>query len=127
MLGSAGGALLDAYGAAKPTRVFGGTLAAGQQVTVTGSGLINRGGGFPNNGPNGDGIACPAGCLAPGLSQLALVARVGAGPWQLVGVGPTVITAPSAGFLEFGVNDNAFTDNTGAFVATVAWTPAPLP
>ncbi len=47
--------------------------------------------------------------------------RVGTDPWQVVGSGPTVITAGSSGRLEFAVNDNLHTDNSGAFLATVVW------
>jgi hypothetical protein len=36
-----------------------------------------------------------------------------------VGAGPTVLTATAGGELEFGVNDNFFNDNTGAFYVTV--------
>ena len=121
--GTAGGTELDSYATPQAIRVFGGTLATGQQVTVTATGLVQRGVAFAPNGPNGDGIACPGSCLAPGLSSLALVARIGGGPWQFVGSGPTVLTATSPGLLEFAVNDNAFTDNTGGFVVNVSWTP----
>ncbi len=134
VIGSAGGGLLDSSSVFKPTRVFAGTLAAGQQVTITATGLVNRGGDTADDTPNG-GATCDAlgyaGCLNGSLPSLALLARVVnasfTGPWQFVGVGPTVITAPAAGFLEFGVNDNAFTDNTGAFTATVSWTVASGP
>ncbi len=122
VIGAAGGDLLDAYLVPKPIRVYGGTLAAGQQVTITATGLVNRGFGA-DVGPDGDGVPCPGDCLAPGVSAIGLLARVGPGPWQLVGSGPTVLTAPVGGFLEFAVNDNGFTDNTGAYVATVSWTP----
>lgn len=101
-----------------PARVYGGTLEAGQQVVVMGSGSVNRGIG-PNVTADGDGVPCPVTCVASGLSQIALVARVGSGPWQFVGRGPTVITAASAGRLEFAVNDDGHTDNSGAFFATV--------
>jgi len=121
VIGSAGGALLDAYGAEKPTRVFAGTLAAGQQVTIAALGLVQRGPAFGPNGPGGTASLCDGSCLLAGAPIGSLLARVGAGPWQLVGAGPTTLTAASAGLLEFAVNDNFFTDNTGAFWATVVW------
>ena len=103
-----------------PARVYGGTLVEGQQVTIAATGGVNRGFG-PNVPPAGDGLPCPADCVAPGLSQLALLMRVGTDTWQVVGSGPTVFTAGSTGRLEFAVNDNGHTDNTGAFLATVVW------
>ncbi|MCX6550214.1 MAG: hypothetical protein NTY02_04250, partial [Acidobacteria bacterium] len=123
--GTAGGTELDAYSIPRPVRVFGGTLAAGQQVVVTAAGMVTRATGALPNGPAGDGGTCNSGCLAPDLSPLALVARIGGGPWQLVGAGPTVLTATSPGLLEFGVNDDYFPDNSGGFIATVSWVAAP--
>ncbi len=105
-----------------PARVYGGTLSAGQQVTVAASGLVQRGAAFAPNGPGGTGPGlCDGTCLLAGAPIASLLARVGGGPWQLVGAGPTTFTAASAGLLEFAVNDNVFTDNTGGFQATVVW------
>jgi uncharacterized protein YjbI with pentapeptide repeats len=101
--------------------VNAGPLAAGQQVSVTATGFVRRGDAsvFPLDTPNGSG-ACNASCLLPSAPGLSLVARIGGGPWQFVGSGPTVLTATSAGDLEFGVNDNFFNDNTGAFYVSVS-------
>ena len=114
--GSAGGTAIG--GAAGGTAPFAaGSLAAGESIVLTASGVVEFGGG--PIGPDGNGAACPSNCLAPGLSAISLVARVGGGPWQFIGSGPTLLTATSAGVLEFGVNDNFFDDNTGAFDVTV--------
>ncbi len=104
-----------------PVRVYGGTLSAGQQVTIAALGLVQRGLAFAPNGPGGIAALCDGSCLLAGAPIASLLARVGSGPWQLVGAGPTTLTAASAGLLEFAVNDNVFTDNTGAFWATVVW------
>ncbi|MGB5345602.1 MAG: LamG-like jellyroll fold domain-containing protein, partial [Woeseia sp.] len=98
-----------------------GPLVIGQQVSVTATGFVRRGDAtiFPLDTPDGSG-ACNASCLLSSAPGLSLVARIGGGPWQFVGAGPTVLTATVAGDLEFGVNDNSFNDNTGAFYVTVS-------
>ncbi len=103
-----------------PARVYGGTLSAGQQFTVAASGLVQRGAAFAPTGPGGTGV-CDGSCLLAGAPIGSLLARTGGGAWQLVGAGPTTLTAASAGLLEFAVNDDSFTDNTGGFYATVVW------
>jgi MBG domain len=103
-----------------PARVYGGVLSAGQQVTIVAAGLVQRGAAFAPNGAGGTGT-CDGSCLLAGAPIGSLLARVGSGPWQLVGFGPTTITASSAGLLQFAINDNIFDDNTGGFLATVAW------
>ena len=119
--GTAGGTTIGGGGTAPVASV---ALTLGQQVAITATGLVQRGDGFAPNGPNGDGIGCPGTCLAPGLSTMALVARVGTGPWQFVGSGPTVFTATTAGTLQFGINDNLFADNTGALQVALGPTTA---
>ena len=115
--GKAGGTVIGGGGTPP---VNAGMLAVGDKVSVTSTGFVSRGAGFAPDSPNGDGLSCNATCLLPGGSQLSLVARIGLGPWQFVGKGPTILTATSAGNLEFGVNDNLFNDNTGAFYVTVS-------
>jgi hypothetical protein len=115
--GTAGGTAIGP-GAGGTPPVDAGTLALGEQVLVTATGSVNYGPGVV--GPDGYGGTCAATCLVNGVSGIALVARIGSGPWQFVGTGPTVLTAGSAGTLQFGVNDNFFNDNTGAFLANVS-------
>ncbi|MEL7185753.1 MAG: LamG domain-containing protein, partial [Pseudomonadota bacterium] len=121
--GTAGGTTIGGGGTPP---VNGGTFAAGEQVSITATGFVQRGAGFPIDTPDGSG-ACSANCLAPTVTALSLVARIGGGPWQFVGTGPTVLTATTAGDLEFGVNDNFFNDNTGAFYVTATLVVNPPP
>ncbi|MEI6666710.1 MAG: MBG domain-containing protein [Acidobacteriota bacterium] len=61
---------------------------------------------------------------SPPTPAICLIARVGNGPWQYVGVGPTTITASTTGTLQFAVNDSYYGDNAGSFVAHVALGPS---
>ncbi len=116
--GTAGGTAIGP-GAGGTAPVEAGTLALGEQVLVTATGVVTYGSSL-TVGPDGYGGTCSASCLVNGVSGIALVARIGGGPWQFVGVGPTVLTATTAGALEFGVNDNLFNDNSGSFDVTVS-------
>ena len=126
--GTAGGtANTNLVGAGGTAPVSAGLwLNAGDAVTITATGQTQRGSGFSLLGPDGEPTTCAAGgfttCLANNQRIQALIARVGTGSWQFVGAGPTVITATSAGLLEFAVNDDSFSDNTGDFVVTVTRT-----
>ncbi|MFK7888316.1 MAG: LamG-like jellyroll fold domain-containing protein [Gammaproteobacteria bacterium] len=115
---TAGGTVVGAGGTPP---VNAGTLTLGEQVSVTASGFVTLGDVtlFEPETPDGSGVACDAACLLPGAPTASLVARIGGGPWQLVGSGPTTLTATSAGDLEFAVNDNGYNDNTGAFYVSV--------
>ena len=85
-----------------------GIVLNGNSVVVTCSGTIKFGVnsfgvcdgvcGFPTAD-----LILGFGSDSPPYMTVALIARVGAGPWQLVGSGPTVITG--TGELEFAVND----------------------
>ncbi len=115
---TAGGLLIGAGGTAP---ISGGPLTAGQQVSVTATGFV-RGGDpliFPLVTPDGSG-PCGGTCLLPGAPAFSLVGRIAGGPWQLVGEGPTILTAASTGELEFAVNDNGYDDNTGNFFVSVS-------
>lgn len=61
--------------------------------------------------------------LEPTTTALGLVARIGGGPWQFVGEGPTILTSATGGDIEFAINDDYFSDNSGAFYVTA--TPVP--
>ncbi|MEL7312954.1 MAG: hypothetical protein AAFN07_15670, partial [Pseudomonadota bacterium] len=116
VLSTAGGTVIGAGGTAP---LAAATLSTGDQVSVSASGFISLGFGFPLSTPAGNGAPCPANCLLPGAPAASLVARIGSGPWELVGEGPTILTASVDGDLEFGINDNGYSDNTGAFYVSV--------
>jgi len=115
--GTAGGTVIGGGGTAP---IVAGTFSAGEQVSITATGFANRAapGLFPIDTPEGSDI-CPGNCLLPGAPVMSLVARIGSGPWQFVGAGPTVLTATAGGDLEIGVNDNLYNDNTGAYYVSV--------
>ncbi len=113
---TAGGSLVAAADGTAP--INAGPLVAGERVTITATGFVERSPNFGADTPNGSG-ACNSACLAPNELAASLVARINGGPWQLVGEGPTTLTATTAGDLEFAVNDNFYFDNNGAFYVTV--------
>jgi hypothetical protein len=94
-------------------------LAAEETVTVTATGSVFYNVESEPTGPGGAGFAGGEASLAPALPRGALVARVGDGPWELVGAGPTVLQGGFGGTVEFAVNDSAYDDNAGAFTVTV--------
>lgn len=70
---------------------------------MTCSGTIDFGGGKPGLCDGVSGFESATLILPPGSLAVALIARVGTGPWQLVGSGPTLISG--TGELECAVND----------------------
>lgn len=106
--------VVDGYviqGTANTGLATGFILKEGIPVTVSASGLVGfyfAGLGDPAS-PNGR----PDVGLINGLPAISLIAKVGDGPLQFVGAGPTQLTG--SGELVFFVNDNFFTDNTGAW------------
>lgn len=85
-----------------------GIVLDGQSVVVTCSGTVDFGGGSPSpcdgvTGYGGTPLILGTGSNSTPYMTIALIARVGTGPWQLVGSGPTLITG--TGELEFAVND----------------------
>lgn len=85
------------------------------RITATGTIAISAGDSF---GPEGDTTrtAGPAFAL-PGVPPWSLIGRVGAGPWQYIGTGPT--TLKGRGELYLAVNDDSYADNSGAITATL--------
>lgn len=93
-------------------------LTKGQSVKISASGL----GCFSETvyplcwDANGDSLdQVWVGFPAPNLNAWSLIARVGDGDWQFVGVGPTTITADTSGTLQLLYNDDNVGDNTGYF------------
>ncbi len=104
------------------------TLAAGEQVTITASGMASCfvPEGFSDDpclgtSPDGAPETCRAygadRCYAPDLRGWSLIARVGARPWQYVGSGPTTIVGP--GRLELAYNGERFGGESGDYTATI--------
>lgn len=96
----------------------GFTLTARLPVTITASGMANRGSGTtdPNGAP---GSHCPQSCTGPGLPVGSLIGRIGTGPVFLVGAGPTTVSGDGTLYLAF--NDGWYQDNSGFFVATISY------
>jgi hypothetical protein len=98
-------------------------LAAGESASISATGTISYGSGWPAC----QGIPITAdGCAAEPAAPVAggaggLIARVGAGKPFFVGSSGT---ATGPGTLVLGINDweNAFGDNSGAFTVTVTRT-----
>jgi hypothetical protein len=111
-------------GSSVPGVSTGVVLTAGMSVTVSATGAVCPYSGFC---PGPDGYAgwdttstAYGGFPSPGGPAWGLVARVGTGPWVQVGSGPTPLSGEGA--LEFAVNDDLLSDNSGSFTVTVTST-----
>jgi uncharacterized protein YceK len=91
----------------------GGVVLTGNTVVVTASGTLGCGPGCPNS-PNG-GTVGTSGFLLNGVNRHSLIARVGSGPWQFIGSGPTPITGTGALTFAFNDDGNAYGDNYGSW------------
>jgi hypothetical protein len=94
----------------------GGVTLTGNTVVVTATGLLGCSDPGPTicpRTPNGDAPPATGAFVLPGAPSHSLVAKVGAGPWQFVGAGPTAITGTGA--LMFAYNDEFYSDNWGSF------------
>jgi PKD repeat protein len=98
------------------------TVQAGEVVGIRAGGTVCYGsnGTALCYGPNGRGGSAASGWLAPGLSELSLVARIGDGAPFLVGA-LAVVTADRNGRLYLGANDclGCYGDNGGNYQAHV--------
>ncbi|MEW6319979.1 MAG: right-handed parallel beta-helix repeat-containing protein [Acidobacteriota bacterium] len=104
--------------------VSAGFVADGQLVHIAATGTVtwylNPGDLAGPGGPLTNVVGTGGDFLAPALPAITLVARIGTGPWQLVGAGPTVLGGPGqSGVLQFAVNDSYYDDNGGSFSVTV--------
>jgi len=89
-------------------------------VTVTASGSVCYIGSLCVD-PDGDSAIDTTNpeFVLPGASAIALLARVGSGPWVQVGSGPKKLRGK--GELVLAINDIYFPDNSGSFEVTVAY------
>src|SRR5205823_3520576 len=67
------------------------------------------------------GIACPVlpddyACFQPLLPSFSLIAKIGSGGWQEVGIGPK--TLQGTGRLLLAVNDSVYWDNSGTWTVS---------
>ena len=128
--GTAGGAVnTNTVGAGGTSPVSAGSVPLGATVQITATGGVSWYSDRGNlAGPNGAAIDTGSDFLAPGLPAISLIARIGNGPWQFVGAGPTTLGGPGiSGVLELAVNDSYYgarpdvdEANTGGFDVTVA-------
>ena len=124
--GAAGGVTSSVYtvGALTVPGVKTGLVVKeGHPVTVTATGTVCYWPGPPAVicvGPDGDaGVnTSNPGFVLPDATGIALIGRVGNGPWVEVGSGTTL---SGKGKLVFAVNDIYFPDNTGSFEVTVSY------
>lgn len=116
--------------AAEPWAETDVDVSIGESVSIVASGSIHISTTGPGTTPAGE-----AGCvastnpvepaepfLAPGLTCWSLVGRIGGGPAFEVGDGTSFI-ATSSGELNLSVNDNYFSDNSGAWTVTITAVP----
>lgn len=88
-----------------------------RSVTVTATGAIDIGGNA--HGPQGDTTtAAGPGFPLQGVPRWSLIGRLGNGPWQYIGAGPTRLVGH--GELYLAVNDDFLSDNSGSFTANIS-------
>ena len=96
------------------------TLAPGQVVTASATGMVTWFNGPNTSDPNGGLIGTHGQFLDQTLPGISLVARINGGPWQFVGTGPTILGGPGlSGVIEFAVNDSDYSDNGGSFTVAI--------
>jgi hypothetical protein len=67
------------------------------------------------SGPEGSPLIKNPGFPLPAMNVGALIGRVATSRAFYIGLGEAPITMPASGRLQLGINDNALTDNSGAF------------
>ena len=97
-------------------------ISVQRSASISASGMLNIGYGSSDT-PDGDSTAgaCSTQCPAPTLTYWSLIARIGDGPWQEVGSGPTTVVG--TGELYLDVDDDGYADNSGSWTATVTADP----
>lgn len=108
------------------------SLAPGDVVKVTATGILNNGSIYPqvaNNSPQVQGeVTAQGGCtaavtpqtgfVAPGLPCWSLIGRIGGGPPFFIGSQHT-FTVDQSGVLWLGVNNNVFGHSRGEWTVTI--------
>ncbi|MFJ8019528.1 hypothetical protein [Streptomyces sp. NPDC096311] len=90
-----------------------------RSVTVTATRAIGIDGTQVTYGPQGDTTTTAGpGFPLQGVPKWSLIGRIGNGPWQYIGVGPTTLV--SRGELYLAVNDDFLSDNSGSFMANIS-------
>ena len=101
--------------------VDAGAVQGSASISATGTIDIGYGDGdTPDGAPTA--VSCATLCPAPTFTYWSLIARIGNGPWQEVGSGPTTVVG--TGELYLGVDDDGYSDNSGDWTATVTADPA---
>lgn len=90
-----------------------------RSVTVTATGAIGIDGTQVTYGPQG-ATTTTAGPGFPlqGVPKWSLIGRIGNGPWQYIGAGPTTLVG--RGELYLAVNDDFLSDNSRSFMANIS-------
>jgi hypothetical protein len=120
---AAGGVTTTDYTVASTTDEPGlntGLVLKKGSVTVTATGTVCYLGSLCV-GPDGDSSidTTNPGFVLPDASGIALVGRVGSGPWVQLGSGPTPLSGK--GEVVLAVNDIYFPDNSGSFMVTISY------
>jgi hypothetical protein len=95
-------------------------LKEGETVTITATGKVKAGGGFPGVGPEGqENHIMNKTCQSlKGLPLMRLIGQFNGDLFDL-GKGPVRFRAPGDGWLFIGANDDIFRDNQGSYTVTV--------
>jgi hypothetical protein len=102
-------------------------LTAGETVTITATGSFNTGQcpqtSCDDTASGQPWSTCanvpPPAFTAPGLACYSLIGKIGSAGTPFEVGSSLVLTAPSAGELYLGVNDNIYYDNTGSLFVTI--------
>src|ERR1039457_475314 len=97
----------------------GVSLQAGEVVNLTASGIVCHNSGSSCADANGWDRPTDDSFLAPGLTEVSLVGKIGSGSPFFVGTSLNLNSGQS-GELYLGFNDNYFADNGGSFLVTIS-------
>jgi len=94
-------------------------VVAGEEITITASGLVSFGEPNADNPPTGiPGQTAGPGDVAPGLPNESLVGEIGSGTPFEIGDGTSFI-ATSSGELKLSIDDDFFGDNFGSWSTSI--------
>lgn len=98
-------------------------VEAGDPLVIAANGIVNNGNG--DFGPDGNVVIAAPGegfCLS-NIPEFALIGRIDSGSFPRFYIGSLFAgIAPETGMLSLGMNDNFYSDNSGAFEARVVTT-----